>query len=109
GMVVIIDGVTAINIHTESTLSNSTISTKCVMSLTEGDVSHGMVLDPKGNVLFAYDIWMSKVPDHRGAFTIRVMPPDPNHFMPQYVTFAPGDRLRVTVYQPAEFSGLHIV
>jgi hypothetical protein len=66
----------AVHIHTESTLANSPLSTSGVVAIGEGDVSHRMVLGRQGKVVFAYDIWLSPVPNDRRACTVRVTPAD---------------------------------
>jgi hypothetical protein len=99
----------SIRIHTESTLANSPLSSSGVVAIAEGDVSHRMVIDRQGKVMFAYDIGLSSVPNDRNAFTLRVKPADPNHFIAQYVTFAPGDQIRVEVHNAPEVGGVHTV
>ena len=99
----------AAHIHTESTKDKSLVSTKGVVAIDEGEVSHRMVLGPNGTVLFAYDISLAPVPNDSRAYTIRVKPADPDHFIPQYVTFAPEDQLRISVWQLPELSGTHTV
>jgi len=98
-----------LRIHTESTLSNSPLSTNGVVAVDEGDVSHRMVIDRQGKVMFAYDISLAPVPNDSTAYTIRLTPAKSDYFIPQFVTFAPGDTLQVSVHDGAEFSGSHTV
>jgi hypothetical protein len=86
----------AANIHTESTLSNSKLSTKGVIALADGDVMHRLVLGPGGKVLFAYDILLIHVPNDSRVVKLLVKPHDPDQFMPQYVRFEPQDVLRIS-------------
>jgi len=85
----------ALRVHTESTLINSARPPKGVVAIDEGDISHRMVMDREGNVLFAYDL--SLLPNEAGSFTVRALPNDPEHFVALYLTLAPGDRLAVKV------------
>ena len=99
----------ALSIHTESTLANSPVSTSGVVAIAEGDVSHRMVIDRRGKVLFAYDLLLSRVPNDRKSYSLQLRPADPNYFVAQYVTFAPGDQLRIDVTLGSESNGTYTV
>jgi hypothetical protein len=62
------------HIHTESTLSNSPLSTKGTIALGDGDVTHQLVLGPAGKVLFAFDIMLTPVSNDSQAVSVRVKP-----------------------------------
>ena len=85
----------AARVHTESTLAHSPLSTKGVVSLGDGDVTHRLVFDSSGKVMFAYDISVNPVPNNARAFDVRVKPNNPDYFMPQYIHFEPGDVVRI--------------
>jgi len=56
-----------------------------------------------------YDIAARPVPNNSAAYTLRLTPIDPNHLIEQYLTFAPGDQLKIQVPQAVEFNGTHTV
>jgi hypothetical protein len=96
-----------LHVHTESTLANSARRPKGVVAIEEGGISHRMVMDREGKVLFAYDL--SLLSDEAGLFTVRALPNDPEHFIALHLTLAPGDRLAVRVEGDSEFDRPQIV
>jgi hypothetical protein len=61
-----------LRVQTESTLSNSPRASHGVVALAEGDLSHRIVMDASGGVLFAYDLALLREPS--GRYTVRAVP-----------------------------------
>src|ERR1051326_2681209 len=93
----------ALHVHTESTMVNSAHKPKGVVAIDEGGISHRLVTDSHGRGMFAYDLAL--MPAELGFYTVRALPRDPEHFVEQYVSFAPGDRLALKVEGAAELDG----
>src|SRR5690349_20806713 len=64
----------ALNIHTESTLKNAPRLGHGVIAISEGEISHRMVMGRDGEVLLAYNISMSPNPDRPGAYDLHATP-----------------------------------
>jgi len=92
GLTVTLNGGTALEIHTESSLANSPLSTSGSVSISDRNEVSRTVIDKQGRLLFSYDI--EAAPEgSSGRYTIRIKPHDPNRINPSSFTFAPGDQV----------------
>ena len=94
GLTVTFNGGTALEIHTESTLANSPLSTSGSVAISDRNEVSRTVLDKQGRMLFTYDI--EATPEGSPSrYTIRIKPHDPNRVNLSYFTFAAGDQLTI--------------
>lgn len=93
GLTVTLNGGTALEIHTESSLANSPLSTSGSVSISDRNEVSRTVIDKQGRLLFSYDIEAAPEGGSSSRYTIRIRPHDPNRINPASFTFAPGDQV----------------
>jgi hypothetical protein len=95
GLTVTFNGGTALEIHTESSLANSPLSTSGSVAISDRNLVSRTVVDKQGRMLFTYDIEAAPDGGSPARYTIRIKPHDPNQVNLYYLTFQPGDELSV--------------
>jgi hypothetical protein len=95
GLTVTFNGGTALEIHTESTLANSPLSTSGSVAISDRNEVSRTVVDKQGRMLFTYDIEATPEGGSSARYTIRIKPHDPNRVNLSYFTFAAGDQVAV--------------